>query len=104
VRRDYAEAVAWYRKAADKGLATAQYNLGVAYANGDGVLQDDAEAARWYRLAADQGYPAAQLNLGLAYANITVQFSVVGAITGRVAFAGVPVRYAPLTVHKLDVL
>ena len=50
-------------------MATAQYNLGVAYANGDGVLQDDAEAARWYRLAADQGYPAAQFNLGMAYAN-----------------------------------
>jgi TPR repeat protein len=54
-----------YRKAADQGNARAQFNLGVLYANGQGVAQDYAEAARWYRKAADQGHADAQNNLGL---------------------------------------
>ena len=57
----------WYRLAADQGVAAAQFNLGVSYADGEGVLKDDAEAARWYRLAADQGHAAAQFNLGIRY-------------------------------------
>jgi len=60
--------VKWYRLAADKGYAGAQYGLGLSYKNGQGVPQSDAEASRWYRLAADQGYALAQANLGLMYA------------------------------------
>ena len=45
------------RARAELGVAGAQFNLGVMYAEGRGVPQDDAEAARWYRLAAEQGYP-----------------------------------------------
>ena len=40
VAQDYAEAVKWYRKAAEQNDAGAQYNLGVCYANGDGVAKD----------------------------------------------------------------
>jgi TPR repeat protein len=40
-------------------------NLGVMYANGDGVPQDFAEAAKWFRKAADQGDTEAQSNLKL---------------------------------------
>ena len=64
-----AEAVKWYRKAADQGNAKAQYNLGVMYAIGDGVPENDAEAVKWYRKAADQGNAKAQFNLGAAYYN-----------------------------------
>ena len=42
--KDEAEAVKWYRKAAEQNYAIAQYNLGICYANGDGVAKDDAEA------------------------------------------------------------
>ena len=49
--------------------AGAQYNLGLMYANGEGVAEDDAEAARWLRLAADQGHAGAQYNLGVMYAS-----------------------------------
>ena len=66
---DDAEAVRWYRLAAEQGDATAQNNLGVAYNNGEGVPPDDAEAVRWYRLAAEQGDATAQNNLGVAYGN-----------------------------------
>jgi uncharacterized protein len=37
VQKDYAEALKWYRLAADQGLASAQHNLGFMYANGWGV-------------------------------------------------------------------
>ena len=64
---DDAEAVVWYRLAAEQGHASAQYNLGVMYDNGEGIPQDDAEAIRWYRLAAEQGSASAQNNLGVMY-------------------------------------
>lgn len=49
----FAEAAVWYRKAAEQGLAEAQYELGTMYREGQGVPQDYVEAARWYRKAGD---------------------------------------------------
>ena len=66
--RNDAEAIKWYRKAAEQGDAVAQFNLGTMYAKGEGVSQNDAEAAQWYRLAADHGLAGAQFNLGMMYA------------------------------------
>ena len=60
--QDYAEAVKWYRLAAEQGDADAQDKLGVTYAGGEGVPQDYAEAVRWYRLAAEQGHYHAENN------------------------------------------
>ena len=60
VARDDAEAVRWYRKAADQGNASAQYLLGVMYDGGRGVTEDHSEAVRWYCSAADQGHAFAQ--------------------------------------------
>jgi uncharacterized protein len=54
-------------KNAEDGNPKAQFNLGVAYAKGEGVPQDYAESIKWYRLAADQGLAEAQNNLGIAY-------------------------------------
>ena len=51
--QDDAEAVRWYRLAADQGYAIAQLTLGAMYLRGDGVPEDHVEAARWYRLSAD---------------------------------------------------
>ena len=67
VPQDDAEAVAWYRRAAEQGNARAQYNLGGMYREGRGVPQDDAEAVAWYRRAAEQGHARAQYNLGGMY-------------------------------------
>jgi uncharacterized membrane protein YhaH (DUF805 family) len=50
---------------ANAGDADAQYNLGVAYSQGQGVPQDDVEAEKWFRQAAEQGHAAAQYILGL---------------------------------------
>ena len=70
--QDYAEAMHWYRKAAEQGNAIAQFNLGVMYSNGEGVRQDQTEAAKWYRLAAAQGNVSALCNLGVMYDGMDV--------------------------------
>ena len=58
----------WYRYAADRGDASAQYNLANCYTRGGlWVSQDSTEAIRWYRLSADQGNTDAQFALGLCY-------------------------------------
>ena len=54
-RGDYATALHFWRPLAERGVAQAQNNLGLMYANGQGVPQDDAEAVKWFRLAAEQG-------------------------------------------------
>jgi hypothetical protein len=64
---DTAEALRWYRTAADQGDAKAQCELGSMYYYGRGVQQDRAEAARWYRRAADRGLARAQYDLGYMY-------------------------------------
>ena len=69
VPQDDAEAVRWYRLAANQGNADAQGNLGAMLLNGQGVPQDHAEAIRWFRAAADQGNAFAQFNLGAMYLN-----------------------------------
>jgi len=65
--KDEVESVKWYRKAAERDNATAQYNLGWRYADGRGVPMDKAEAVRWYRKAAEQNQPDAQAHLGYCY-------------------------------------
>ena len=62
VPQDAAEAVRWYRLAAEQGYAIAQNNLGFMYDTGEGVPQDAVEAVRWYRRAAEQGHARAQFN------------------------------------------
>ena len=54
VPQDVAEAVRWYRLAADQGQAGAQFNLGAMYANGEGVPQNSVQAHMWFDLAAAQ--------------------------------------------------
>ena len=46
----------WFRMAAAQGVARLQYNLGVMYFNGNGVIQDYVRAHMWYNLAASKGY------------------------------------------------
>ena len=67
VPKDLAEAVKWYRKAADQGIADAQYKLALAYENGNGVKKDLTEAVKWSQKAAEQGIADAQYKLALAY-------------------------------------
>ena len=57
------------RQRAEQGDTEAQYDLGLMYANGEGVARDDEQAVRWFRLAAEQGDADAQFNLSFMYLN-----------------------------------
>lgn len=57
----------WPHKAAEKGNAMAQYELGLCYKNGRGVVTDSKQAVYWFRKAAEQGYAMAQYDLGRCY-------------------------------------
>jgi TPR repeat protein len=64
---DYATALKEWQSAADDGVEEAEYNLGLLYARGLGVLQDFAKAAQYYREAAEQGNVDAEYNLAVLY-------------------------------------
>ena len=64
---NFAEAFAWCQRAAYSNLPWAQYNLGLMYRKGEGVVQSDTDAAYWYRLAAMQNSPDAQQKLADLY-------------------------------------
>jgi TPR repeat protein len=65
--QDSAEAVRWYRLAADRGNEEALCFIGKMYETGDGVEQDFSEAMRWYLLAAERGNAGAMFNIGMMY-------------------------------------
>ncbi|MEO7297526.1 MAG: tetratricopeptide repeat protein [Verrucomicrobiota bacterium] len=67
VPQDHAEAVKWFRKAAEQNHVMAQSSLGYCYDAGEGVAKDYVEAVKWYRKAAEQGHHFAQHNLALCY-------------------------------------
>ena len=99
-RVDKTMAVRLYKKASEKGNATAQYNLGVCYENGTGVGQDINMAKYWYEKAAAQGSSKAQQcllkinteirerekneNIVLSIVNI-----IIGSFLGAVGYYGV---------------
>jgi TPR repeat protein len=66
-KKNYAEAMRWYRVAAGQGNALAQVGLGNLYGMALGVSQDYAVALRWYRLAAAQGNAEAEDQIGFFY-------------------------------------
>ncbi len=61
--QNFAEAVKWYRKAADQNNPDAQIRLATCYNAGLGVAQDFAEGTKWYRKAAEENCAEAQLYL-----------------------------------------
>ena len=73
VVQDYAEALRWYKLAAEKGFIGAQINLGSMYAQGQGVAQDYVRAHMWYNLAAVSGDSSAVKNRDIVAAKMTPQ-------------------------------
>ena len=50
--QDYVEAIRCFQHAAKRGHARAEFNLGVAFAKGQGVPQDYVQAHMWFDRAA----------------------------------------------------
>ncbi len=65
---DYVTAAKEWRTLAEAGDAPSQFNLGLLYLDGAGVVQNYEQAIVWFRRSADQGYGKAQHNLGALYA------------------------------------
>ena len=61
--RQMPEAIAAWRKAADKGSSSAMVELGVLYGIGKGVAKDDAQARKLFERAAEAGTPRGVTNL-----------------------------------------
>ena len=64
---DQAVAVAWFRIAAEQGIAEAEWSLGALYMGGIGVERTEAVGVAWYTRAALQGHVAAQTALATSY-------------------------------------
>jgi len=64
---DYAAALPGLQIGAEKGIAAAQFNLAMMYANGRGVPPNGRLAVFWFKKAAEHDVPEAQFNLGLLY-------------------------------------
>ena len=67
-RTDYSSPYLDAKTRADEGSASAQFDLGRMFENGQGVNTDDQQAVFWYGKAAEQGYADAQTSLGEFYA------------------------------------
>jgi uncharacterized protein len=61
--RQMREAIAAWRKAADKGSSAAMVELGVLYGTGAGVARDEAQARKLFEKAAQAGNPRGVNNL-----------------------------------------
>lgn len=66
LRKNGLDAIEWWTMAAELGDADSQYDLGLAYYDGDGVEQDKARGIRYWQQAAMQGQSDARHGLGLA--------------------------------------
>ncbi|KAL0135780.1 sel1 domain-containing protein [Mucor lusitanicus] len=64
---DQKKAFKHFQKAAVKGMAEAQYNVGLRFLKGHGVEANSFNAAEFFRMAAVQGFQLAQVNLAGMY-------------------------------------
>jgi TPR repeat protein len=62
-KQQTADAIAAWRKAADKGSTSAMVELGVLYATGSGVGKDEAQARKLFERASEAGNPRGVSNL-----------------------------------------
>ena len=69
VDKDQAEAVKWYRMAAEQGGADAAFELAKCYRFGIGIRRNRTTASKWLDKAAERGHSKALVLLGIRYSN-----------------------------------
>jgi TPR repeat protein len=69
IAQSHADAVYWFRRAAENGHPGAQLSLGTLYMEGIGVSRDYFTAVEWFFRAASQGSSDAQYRVGVMYAH-----------------------------------
>ncbi len=81
---DYLQAAQWYQKAADQSHALAQFNLGVMYDRGQGILRDPVQSMMWIGKAAQLGDAGAQYMLGMRRNRISLAEAPEAALESRI--------------------
>ncbi|MCI6564383.1 tetratricopeptide repeat protein, partial [Campylobacter sp.] len=67
--KEYDKAAELYKKACDGGNMSGCFNLGIMYANGNGVEKDLGKAVELFKKACDGGNMRGCHNLGVMYTN-----------------------------------
>ncbi|MET4390187.1 TPR repeat protein [Bradyrhizobium sp. F1.4.3] len=94
--RQTADAIAAWRKAADKGSSAAMVELGVLYGTGSGVAKDEAQARKLFEKAAQAGNPRGVSNLaalGSAGGAAPADPAQARALLGRAAETNAEAQY-----------
>ena len=81
-----AEAVKWFRLAAEQGYSQAQSNLGVMYAYGDGVPMNYLTAYVWMSVSAAQGNQNARGNIEVVKNELTSEQVAQGQVLASICF------------------
>jgi TPR repeat protein len=69
VRKSYAKAFYWYKKASVNGNPIVEYNIGLCYLRGQGTQQNDPKAFSWTQKSARKEYSDGMLALAWHYYN-----------------------------------
>ena len=71
VLKDDAEAVKWFRNAAERGDEGGQFCLGLYLAQGHAIAKNDTEAYKWWLLSSSKGIEDAKENLEILERRLT---------------------------------
>ncbi|MEX0924101.1 MAG: SPOR domain-containing protein [Rhodovibrionaceae bacterium] len=104
---DPQQAVLWYSRSAEQGVAAAQNNLALMYAEGRGVSQNKPQALALWEAAARGGHPHAQYNMGLLFyrgEGVERDLSMAAAWFGQAAESGLAeAQFAVAEMHRLGI-
>ena len=68
-KQQFAQALQWYRRAAERNFPKALYNIGIMYLNGLGVVKSVQEAISYFEKSALYGLPQGDVMLGKIYSD-----------------------------------
>jgi len=91
--RQTSEAIAAWRKAADKGSSAAMVELGVAYGTGAGIAKDEAQARKLFEKAAQAGNPRGVSNLAAVGGGAPADPAQARTLLGRAAETNAEAQY-----------
>jgi uncharacterized protein len=91
--RQMTEALAAWRRAADKGSSSAMVELGVAYGTGSGVARDEAQARKLFERAAEAGNPRGVSNLAALGGSAPADSARSRELLGRAAETNAEAQY-----------
>ena len=102
------------QRKANQGDASAEYQLGLMYEEGQDLPKDTTEAMKWWRKAAEQGDATAQNSLGFMYDHgrgvpedyvlAHMWFNLAAAAAGNSAMALVAAKMTPAQIAEAQKL